>query len=120
MGQMKKILIHTIPVIISLIWLIEINHTLDPISLKGPHFLKFYLILVFGFYASIFALKIFRESISKTTFYFIISIFLLGIVKLIKGISLEKPVGFLIMILISELIVILFISSSKLNLKINQ
>ncbi|MFC5875084.1 hypothetical protein SAMN05443633_11698 [Chryseobacterium arachidis] len=110
---MKKILIHTIPMIISLIWLIEINHTLDPISLKGPHFLKFYLILVFGLYASIFTLKLFKERVSKTTFYFMISIFLLGVVKLFRGIFLGKPVGFLMIILILELIVILFINYLK-------
>lgn len=114
---MKKIIIHTVAVLISFIWLILNNQTFNPISLKGPDFLKFYLVLVFGFYTSVFALKIFRESISKTTFYFMISIFLLGIVKLIKGIFLGKPVGFLIMILIMELAVILFINLNNLNYK---
>jgi hypothetical protein len=114
---MKKIIIHTVPAVISFIWVIVICNTLDPISLKGPYFIKFYLILVFGFYASIFALKLLKESISKTTFYFMISIFLLGIVKLIKGIFLGKPVGFLIMTLILELTVILFINLNKLNYK---
>ena len=42
--HVKKILIHKIPVLLSLIWLITINHTLDPISLKGHYFLKFYFI----------------------------------------------------------------------------
>ncbi|WPO82734.1 hypothetical protein SD427_18540 [Chryseobacterium sp. JJR-5R] len=42
------------------------------------------------------------------------SIFALGIVKLIKGIVLGKPVGFLIMILIIESIVIII-----LNLNLN-
>lgn len=115
---MRKIIIHTVPVVISFIWLIAINQTFNPISLKGPDFLKFYLLLIFGFYASIFALKLFNEAISKTTFYFVISIFLLGIIKLIKGIFLGKPVGFLIMILLLELIVILFINLSQLNNKI--
>ena len=114
---MKKIIIHTVPVVISFIWLFTVNHTFDPISLKGPHFLKFYLILVFGLYASVFALKVFGESISKATFYFMISIFLVGVIKLIKGILLAKPVGFLIMILILEFIVILFVNSNKLNYK---
>jgi hypothetical protein len=117
---MKKILIHSIPVLISCIQLIVINQTFNPISLKGPHFLKFYLILVFGFYASVFALELFKESISKTTFYFMISIFLLGIIKLIKGVFIGKPVGFLIMILILECIVMLFISLSKLKYKMKQ
>gem|GEM_PF-418904 len=115
--NMKKILIHTVPVLISLIWLIAINHTLDPISLKGSYFLKFYFILVFGFYASIFALKFFGETISKTTFYFMISIFLLGIVKLAKGIFLDKPVGYLMMILVLEIIVSVFLNLFYVNHK---
>lgn len=114
---MKKILIHTTAVLLSFIWLFIVHHTLNPISLKGPYFLKFYLILIFGFYASVFMLKLFGEAISKTTFYFMISIFLFGIVKLFRGIFLGKPVGFLMMILILELIVILFINLSKVNHK---
>ncbi|MFY7846025.1 hypothetical protein [Chryseobacterium gambrini] len=114
---MKKILNHTVPVLISLIWLIAINHTLDPISLKGSYFLKFYFILVFGFYASVFALKFFGETISKTTFYFMISIFLLGIVKLAKGIFLDKPAGYLIMILVLEIIVSVFLNLFYVNHK---
>ncbi|WP_336731344.1 hypothetical protein [Chryseobacterium sp. VD8] len=114
---MKKILIHTIPVLISLIWLIAINHTLDPISLRGSYFLKFYLILVFGVYASVFTLKFFEETISKTTFYFLISIFLLGVVKLVKGIFLGKPIGYLLMILILEIIVSVFLNLFYVNHK---
>jgi len=113
---MKRIIIHAIPVIISLIWLVVDKESFNPIFLKGPDFLKFYLILLFGFYSSVFVLKFFKESISKTTLYFMISIFILGIVKLIRGIFLEKPVGFLIVILILELIVILFVNSSKVKL----
>ncbi|WP_244428716.1 hypothetical protein [Flavobacterium sp. B17] len=107
---MKKIFIHTTPVLLSFIWLIFINHTLSPVTLKGPDFLNFYLILIVGFYMSIYTLKFFKASISKITFYFMISIFLLGIVKLIRGISLGKPVGFLIMILIFEIIVFMFLN----------
>lgn len=59
---------------------------------------------------SIYTLKFFKASISRITFYFMISIFLLGIVKLIRGISLGKPVGFLIMILIFEIIVFMFLN----------
>ncbi|ANF50686.1 hypothetical protein A0O34_09190 [Chryseobacterium glaciei] len=102
---MKKIIIHTIPIIISLIWLIVNNDTFNPISLKGPEFLKFYLILLLGFYVSIFILKSFKDVVSKTTFYFMISIFVLGIVKLMRGIILEKPVGFLLIILAIETII---------------
>lgn len=47
-----------------------------------------------------------------------ISIFILGIVKLIRGIFLGKPVGFLVMILILEVIVILFFNLSDLKRKI--
>lgn len=116
---MKKIIIHSIPVVISLIWLIFTQHTFNPISLKGPSFLFYYLLLIIGFYASVFILKLIKEKISEATFYFMISIFILGIIKLIKGIYLDKPVGFLILILIVEIIVILFTNVSKLNDKIN-
>jgi hypothetical protein len=115
---MKKIMIHTIPVIMSLAWLVVNTDTINPISLKGPDFLKFYLILLFGFYSSVFGLKLFKESISKTTFYFMISIFILGIVKLVRGMFLGKPVGFLILILILELTVILFINLNNLKFKL--
>jgi hypothetical protein len=47
-----------------------------------------------------------------------ISIFLLGIIKLIKGILLEKPIGFLIMILIAEVTVILLTNYTQLNQKV--
>jgi hypothetical protein len=114
---MKKMIIHTVPVLISFLWLVLINHTFNPISLKGPTFLKFYLILLLGFYSSVFILKLFKEEVSKTTFYFMISIFILGIIKLIRGIFLGKPVGFLIMILFLEFIVILFVNSTKLKFK---
>jgi hypothetical protein len=112
---MKKILIHTVPVLLSFIWLMTNHHTFDPISLKGPYFLRFYLLLVFGFYISIFILKLFKKTISKTTFYFMISIFVLGILKLIKGILLGKPIGFLIIILLLEVIVMLIINLGKVN-----
>jgi hypothetical protein len=115
---MKKILIHIVPVLLSFIWLMANHHTFDPISLKGPYFLRFYLLLVFGFYISIFVLKLFNEKISKTTFYFMILIFTFGILKLIRGILLGKPVGFLIMLLLSEVIVILIINLYKLNDKL--
>lgn len=111
-------MIHIIPVIMSLVWLVINTDTINPISLKGPDFLKFYLILLFGFYSSVFVLKLFKESISKTTFYFTISIFILGIVKLIRGLFLGKPVGFLILILILEFTVILFINLNYLKFKL--
>ena len=115
---MKKIIIHTVPFIVSLIWLILNKNIFNPISLKGPDFLKFYLILLLGCYASVLLLKSLKETVSKTTFYFMISIFVLGIVKLIRGIFLGKPVGFLIMILILEVIVMLLLNLSELKQKI--
>jgi hypothetical protein len=115
---MKKIIIHIIPVAISWMWLIVNKDTFNPVSLKGPDFLTFYLILLLGFYTSVFLLKLAKETFSKTTFYFIILIFALGIVKLIRGIFLGKPIGFLIMILIIEVIVGFVISSITLKHKI--
>lgn len=113
---MKRALIHTIPIVISLIWIRLINHTFNPISLKGPDFLKFYLLLLFGFYSMVFAGKYKNLGV---TFYFSISIFLLGICKLCRGIFLEKPVGFLVILLIVQFIVILFFKQDKFNQKIN-
>lgn len=104
---MKKLIIHFIPVGISFLWLAGNFGTLNPITIKGPEFLKFYIILILGFYISIFIVKSLRESISKTTCCYILFIFLLGIIKLMRGILLEKPIGFLAMILIGECIVTL-------------
>ena len=114
---MKKTLIHTVPVAISMIWLSVFNHTFDPVSLKGHYFLKFYLLLVLGFYISVFALKFFGETVSKTTYCFLISVFLLGIVKLARGIFLGKPIGYLMIILILEIIVFMFIRLFNINSK---
>lgn len=111
-------IVHSIPAIISFIWLVVNKDTFNPISLKGPDFLTFYLIFLFGFYASVFLLKICKEAISKTTLYCMILIFLLGLIKLARGIFLEKPVGFLVVILITEGIVMALINVSRLNHKI--
>ncbi len=108
-STVKKIIIHTAPVLISFLWLILVNHTLNPVSLKGPYFLRFYLILLSGFYVSIFILKLFKEMVFYTTFYFATAIFILGIVKLIRGIYLGKPVGYLLMILMVEIIVMAYV-----------
>ncbi|WP_162087810.1 hypothetical protein [Chryseobacterium aquaeductus] len=114
---MKKIIIHSIPVFISMIWLVTEHKTYQPLFLKGPDFLKFYIILLSGIYLSIFMLKFFKESISKTTFYFLISIFILGLIKLIRGLYLGKPVGYLVMILVIEIAVIIIIKSYQFNKK---
>lgn len=110
---MKKLIIHSIPVAISFIWLAAECQTFNPITLKGPDFLKFYLILVLGFYLSVFILKSFGEKVSQITFYFLVLIGILGIVKLIRGMMLGKPIGFLMMILILELIVLFLLVISK-------
>ncbi|REC41743.1 hypothetical protein [Chryseobacterium pennipullorum] len=108
---MKNLIIHSIPVAASMIWLEVECGTLNPLSLKGPDFLKFYSILFLGFYASVVVLKLLNETISKTTLYGIMLIFVLGVVKLTRGIILGKPVGFLFLILILEGIVGLFLMS---------
>jgi len=110
---MKRLFIHTIPFAISFFWLLIVNHTSNPFVLKGPDFLKFYLILIFLFYTSVFILN---RNISQTTFYSSGLIILLGIIKLFIGMILGKPVGFLIIILILELIVLMIIRRSYLNM----
>ncbi len=115
---MKRMLIHTIPAVISFIWLITVNNTLNPFSLKGPDFLRFYLILIFGYYTSAFVLKHFRKEVSEIILYCLSAVFLVGTIKLIIGISLGKPVGFLIIILILELNVFLIIKRSYLRFKL--
>ena len=115
---MKKLIIHSVPVVIGFIWLMAVHQTFNPVILKGPDFLKFYVILVLGFYASFFLLNSLKETISGTVFYFAGFIFLLGIIKLIRGVILGKPVGFLVMILIAEGIVILIFISGYVNEKI--
>lgn len=114
---MKKIIVHLVPLAISWVWLILNEPTFNPLVLKGPDFLKFYLMLLFGFYASASILKISGESFSKMTFYGMIFIFILGVVKLIRGIVFEKPVVFLLMVLLMESIVFLFVNSGKVNRK---
>lgn len=114
---MKRVIIYFIPVVISFIWLSVECHTLNPITLKGPDFLKFYLILVFGLYASVFLLKSQTEKDLKITFFFILFIMGLGVVKLIRGMILGKPIGFLTMILIAELIVTFLWMGLKSNHK---
>lgn len=115
---MKKVLIHILPVALGFTWLILVNRTFNPLFLKGPDFLKFYLILIFGFYASVLVLKFFKETISGTTYCFMALIFLTGIVKMIRGILLGKPVGFLILILVLEFIVLLAIKRPDVNHRI--
>lgn len=115
---MKTIIIYSVLLITSLICLFFMGNTMNPIALKGPDFLRFYLILLFGFYASVFALKIAEEPFSGVTRYGMIFIFILGAIKLIRGIFLGKPVGFLLWILVVEGIVFLLINSNHVNRRI--
>jgi len=109
---MKKIIIHSIPVFISCTGLALYCHTFNPIIVRGPEFLKFYFILTIGFYISVYCLKFFREKLSKTSFYFMIFIFVLGVIKLFRGLILERPVGILFSILVAEIMVsMIFIST---------
>jgi len=112
---MRRIFIHTIPFAISFLWLLTHNHASNPFSLKGPDFLRFYLVLIFGFYTLTFVLN-YAHKISETTLYCLGLIFLIGTIKLFIGVILGKPVRFLIMILILELIVLMIIRRSYLNM----
>ncbi|MGJ1233993.1 MULTISPECIES: hypothetical protein [Sphingobacterium] len=103
---MKKIAVHLASMTISLIWLVIYQQTWNPFSLKGPQFLKFYLILLMGFYTSVLILKFLQKPISKTVRYFMLMILLVGIIKLLKGLYLGKPIGYLTILLIIEVVVI--------------
>lgn len=102
---MKKLIIHLVPGVISFIWLFSKHHTFNPITLKGPDFLQFYSILLLSVYAVIPLLKMMKEPVSKTVLYGISLVFILGIIKLVRGLILGKPIGFLAMILLLECIV---------------
>lgn len=108
---MKKLIIHCIPIAISFTWLVVQCQTYNPIVLQGPEFLKFYLILVLGSYVSILCLKSLGEKLSPTNFYFLILIGGLGMIKLIRGIMLGKPIGFLTMILLVQFFAIIILTA---------
>ncbi|MNJ96297.1 hypothetical protein D3C87_140190 [compost metagenome] len=114
---MKKIAVHLASITMSLIWLVIYQQTWNPISLKGPQFLKFYLILLMGFYTSVLGLKLLQKSDSKTTRYFMFMILILGIIKLLKGLYLGKPIGYLTILLMIEILVIsLYIDNKRSEL----
>lgn len=117
---MKKIIIHSIPLLVSFTGLTVFCHTLNPIILRGPEFLQFYFTLTIGFYLSVFCLRFFRENLSKISFYFMIFIFLLGVVKLFRGLSLDRPVGILFSILVAEIIINMIFISTEFKHKIRQ
>lgn len=114
---MKKVIIPTIPLTVSFVWLALNHQGLNPFLLKGPEFIRFYLILAGGFFVSVLWMKINRKEIPKIMFYFATAIFIVGITKLLRGVILGKPIGYLTVILIIELIVILIIKVSYCNKK---
>ncbi|GAA4172473.1 hypothetical protein GCM10022218_14140 [Sphingobacterium ginsenosidimutans] len=103
---MKRILFHSATIVISMIWLVINHQTYNPFSLKGPEFLKFYLILLSGFYLSVFSLNYLRQTGSNTTFYFMMVILVSGMIKIAIGLFLGKPVGYLIILLIIQFVAI--------------
>ncbi|PIF43790.1 hypothetical protein CLU96_0706 [Chryseobacterium sp. 52] len=117
---MKKIIIHSIPIMACFIGLEIYCHTLNPIIVRGPEFLKFYFSLTIGFYLSVWSLKFFGENLSKISFYFMLIIFILGAVKLLKGISLDRPVGILFSILVAEVIVNIAFMSEEVKHKMKK
>ncbi|KMQ66589.1 hypothetical protein ACM46_03440 [Chryseobacterium angstadtii] len=117
---MKKIIIHSIPILVSFVGLVVFCDTFNPIILRGPEFLKFYFTLTIGFYLSILCLRFFRENLSNISFYFMILIFLLGVVKLFRGLSLDRPVGILFSMLVAQIIVNMIFISIESKHKIKQ
>lgn len=67
-----------------------------------------------GFYISVLSLKFLQKPISKTVGYFTLMILLLGIIKLLKGLYLGKPIGYLsILLMIEVLIISLYIDNKR-------
>lgn len=117
-SAMKKMIIHSVPIVVSFTGLEIFCHTLNPIMVRGPEFLKFYVIMLLGFSISVFCLKLFRENRSTVSLYFMLFIFILGVVKLIRGLSIDRPVGILISIIVAEIIVFMMFMSTDFKHKI--
>lgn len=117
---MKKIIIHSIPIMVSFLGLEIFCHTLNPIMVRGPEFLKFYSSLTIGFYLSLFCLRFFRENLSGTSFCFMVIIFILGAIKLFRGLSLDRPVGILFSILVAEILINMIFISIEFKQKMKQ
>lgn len=117
-SAMKKMIIHSVPIVVSFTGLEIFCHTLNPIMVRGPEFLKFYVIMLLGFYISVFCLKLFRENRSTVSLYFMLFIFILGVVKLIRGLSIDRPVGILFSILVVEIIVFMMFMLADFKHKI--
>ncbi|WP_231433707.1 MULTISPECIES: hypothetical protein [unclassified Chryseobacterium] len=115
---MKSLIMYSVSVIVSWIWLYVSHQTFNPILLKGPDFLKFYVLILMIFYLMIFIGKRLKINNRKVLLYFMLSIIALGITKLFRGLYLNKPVGYLIFILIMETIVMLIITQTHPNHKL--
>ncbi|MDQ1098172.1 MULTISPECIES: hypothetical protein [Chryseobacterium] len=102
---MKNTTIQATSLLISLLWIGLMHQTLNPFALKGPEFLSFYSILLFGWYITLLFAKFYKGSFSKTTVVFGVFIFIFGAIKFVKGVYLGKPVGLLILMLIIQVIV---------------
>ena len=118
LNKMKTMILYSASVIVSLFWLFRFQHTFNPITVKGPEFLKFYLMILIGFYLSVLLSKFLKIYQRNMVFCFLVSIMLLGIAKLIRGLYLGKPVGYLMIILIIEVIVILIFKFNDFNRKL--
>lgn len=104
---MKSLIMYSVSLIVSFVWLYLSHQTFNPILLKGPDFLKFYLLLLMVFYLMIFIGKRLKINNRKILLYFMLSVLALGIIKLFRGLYLTKPIGYLLMILITEIIVMM-------------
>ncbi|MBD8083155.1 hypothetical protein [Chryseobacterium caseinilyticum] len=115
---MKTTALYSVSVFTAMFWLFISHQTLNPITLKGPIFLQLYLIILTGFCVTVILGKLLKINNPRPILYFLISIFSLGIIKLIRGIYLGKPVGYLTVILMIEITVILFFKSTHFNRKL--
>jgi hypothetical protein len=105
---MKKLLY--IFLCIPFIWLYQQQGTVNPFAIKGPEFLIFYLSLwVLSFSSIIINRPITNRSILASTYFSVqnivlATVYLLGLIRLIRGIYLGRPVGYLVLILIAAFI----------------
>ncbi|WP_262150273.1 hypothetical protein [Chryseobacterium foetidum] len=115
---MKSLIMYSVSLIVSFVWLYLSHQTFNPILLKGPDFLKFYLLLLMVFYLMIFIGKRLKINNRKILLYFMLSVLALGIIKLFRGLYLNKPIGYLLMILITEIIVMMALIQIQFNHKL--
>lgn len=109
---------YSVSLTVSFIWLYVSHQTFNPILLKGPDFLKFYLLLLMVLYLMIFIGHRLKINNRKVLLYFMLSVLALGITKLFRGLYLNKPIGYLVMILITEIIVMMALTQIQFNRKL--